>query len=50
MSIQNPKLALLALALPLALRSRWRSRSVCLRRSLAFGDSVENPKSLKMAF
>jgi hypothetical protein len=26
--IQNPKLALLATALPLALRSRWRSRSV----------------------
>jgi hypothetical protein len=38
--IQNPKLALLALALPLALRSRWRS--------LALGDSVQNPKSVNV--
>jgi hypothetical protein len=35
--IQNPKLALLALALPLALLSRWRS--------LPLGGSVQNPKS-----
>jgi hypothetical protein len=34
--IQNPKLALLATALPLALRSRWRS--------LPLGGSVQNPK------
>lgn len=40
-------------ALPLELRSRWHkrkaqatlTRSVCLSRSLALGDSIQNPKS-----